>query len=67
MLLGWLAEKYGEVGDRGCVLDLRLTHQAIAEMIGSSRVTVTRLLNVFEDEGKLQKLGQQKLLLHSIF
>ena len=66
MFLAWLAEKYGEVGDSGCILDLRLTHQAIAEMIGSTRVTVTRLLNLFEDEGKLQKLGQQKLLLHTI-
>ena len=66
MFLSWLGEKYGQVSDRGCILDLRLTHQAIAEMIGSTRVTVTRLLNVFESEGKLQKLGQQKLLLHTI-
>ncbi len=67
MFLGWLAEKYGEVSDRGCILDLRLTHQAIAEIIGSTRVTVTRLLTLFESEGKLKKLGQQKLLLHTIF
>ena len=66
MLLTWLAEKYGQVCDRGCILDLRLTHQAIAEMIGSTRVTVTRLLNDFESQGILVKLKNQKILLHEI-
>lgn len=66
MLLTWLAEKYGQVCDRGCILDLRLTHQAIAEMIGSTRVTVTRLLNDLESQGTLVKLKNQKILLNEI-
>jgi CRP-like cAMP-binding protein len=66
MLLTWLAEKYGHICDRGCILDLRLTHQAIAEIIGSTRVTVTRLLNDLETEGKLIKLKHQKILLKQI-
>ncbi len=65
MLLDWLTEKYGQPSDRGCVLDMRLTHQAIADMIGSTRVTVTRLLNDFEKAGQLAKLGHQKILIYS--
>ncbi len=63
MLLEWLAEKYGQVSDRGCLLDMRLTHRAIAEIIGTTRVTVTRLLNEFENQGKLEKLSHQQILL----
>ena len=63
MLLEWLAEKYGQISDRGCLLDLRLTHQSLAEMIGTTRVTVTRLLNEFEGQGKLKKLSHQQILL----
>jgi CRP-like cAMP-binding protein len=47
----------------GYTLDLGLTHQAIAESIGSTRVTVTRLLNQFEAQKKLVKLSRQKIFL----
>lgn len=50
-LLLWLARKFGRRVPSGMLIDLRLTHQAIAESIGTTRVTVTRLLNQFEKEG----------------
>lgn len=50
-LLIWLANKFGRPVSTGLVIDLRLTHQAIAEAIGTTRVTVTRLLNEFERDG----------------
>ena len=34
-------------------IDLRLSHQAIAEAIGSTRVTITRLLGDLKDSGLL--------------
>lgn len=47
----WMAEKFGRELDLGCLIEVPLTHQIIAEAIGSTRVTVTRLL------GKLRQKG----------
>lgn len=47
----WLAKKFGQEVEVGRQIELRLTHQEIAEAIGMARVTVTRLLQKFEREG----------------
>ncbi|MFL0769121.1 MAG: global nitrogen regulator NtcA [Prochlorococcus sp.] len=39
-----LCRDFGVPGEQGITIDLRLSHQAIAEAIGSTRVTITRLL-----------------------
>jgi len=39
-----LCRDFGVAGEKGITIDLRLSHQAIAEAIGSTRVTITRLL-----------------------
>jgi CRP/FNR family transcriptional regulator len=38
----------------GITSDLRLSHQAIAEAIGSTRVTITRLLGDLRQSGLVQ-------------
>lgn len=43
--LEWLARRFGHEVAQGQLIDLRLTHQEIAQDIGTTRVTVTRLLN----------------------
>jgi CRP-like cAMP-binding protein len=53
--LVWLARKFGRPVNSGQLIDLRLTHQAIAESVGTTRVTVTRLLNQFEKEGIISR------------
>ncbi|MCU0547728.1 MAG: Crp/Fnr family transcriptional regulator [Leptolyngbya sp. Prado105] len=62
-LLYWLAARFGTRVDRGYLLDLPLTHQLIAEMIGTTRVTVTRMLNDFTQKRKICPLPRRKLLL----
>ncbi len=52
-LLKWLADRFGNQIPEGKILDIRLTHQEIADIICTSRVTVTRLLNQFEQENKI--------------
>lgn len=52
-LLSRLAEDFGREIEAGTVIDLVLTHQEIANLIGSSRVTVTKLINKFIDEGMI--------------
>lgn len=51
----WLARKFGRKVEQGQLIDLRLTHQEIAEVIGTTRVTVTRLLKKFEQEGIISR------------
>lgn len=52
-LLSRLADDFGREIEQGTVIDLVLTHQEIANLIGSSRVTVTKLINRFIDEGMI--------------
>jgi CRP-like cAMP-binding protein len=46
-----LARTYGKVGTDGLVLDLPLTHELLADMVGSTRETVTRSLTQLALEG----------------
>jgi len=46
-----LARSYGRVGTDGLLLDLPLTHELLAELIGSTRETVTRALARLAHEG----------------
>lgn len=52
-LLSRLADDFGREIEQGTVIDLVLTHQEIANLIGSSRVTVTKLINKFIDDGMI--------------
>lgn len=61
--LNWLARRFGREVAQGQLIDLPLTHQHIAQDIGTTRVTVTRLLNRFKQEGKIILSGQRCILL----
>lgn len=49
LILEWCARN-GKTSDRGIQLKLTLTHEEIAQIIGSSRETVTRLLSEFKNK-----------------
>lgn len=63
-LLTWLAKKFGQQVNRGSLIELHLTHQEISEIIGTTRVTVTRLLNAFEKQGIIKRLPRKFIILH---
>lgn len=63
-LLTWLAKKFGHEVEQGQLIELGLTHQEIAEILGITRVTVTRLLNDFEKRGIIERLPQKFIVLH---
>ena len=54
MKLVQLAHSYGKGGSDGVVLDLPLTHDLLADMVGSTRETVTRALAQLAREGIIQ-------------
>jgi CRP-like cAMP-binding protein len=62
-LLTWLAVRFGSASEQGWQLDLKLTHQELAEISGFTRVTVTRLLRLFEDQGLIQRSQRQILVM----
>lgn len=66
-LLLWLGQRFGRVSSRGVSLsfdDMNLTHRQLAEISGTTRVTVTKALSRFRQEGHLLKDGPDALLLH---
>jgi CRP-like cAMP-binding protein len=62
-LLSWLGRKFGREVTNGKLIDLHLTHQDMAELLGSTRVTITRILGQLEQQGLLERLGRQQILL----
>lgn len=62
-LLSWLSKKFGREVEQGRLIDLRLTHQDIAEILGSTRVTITRTLRQFEQQGLIQRFPLHRILL----
>ena len=61
-LLIMLAQEFGQVETQGVKLTIRLTHHQLATTIGTTRVTVTRLLRDFRREGWLT-IHQRYLIL----
>lgn len=49
-LLMELAEKYGRITSEGILLNIKLSHQELASMIGSTRETVTVILGELQSE-----------------
>ena len=65
-LLLWIGERFGRVSSRGVSLsfeDMNLTHKQLAEISGLTRVTVTKAMSHFRQEGFLVKDGPDDLLL----
>ncbi|MFN6570719.1 Crp/Fnr family transcriptional regulator [Dendronalium sp. ChiSLP03b] len=62
-LLAWLSKKFGSEVEKGRLIDMRLTHEDLAEMLGSTRVTITRVLGQFEQEGLINRLSLHRIVL----
>ena len=65
-LFTWLAKRFGQEVEQGRLIDLRLTHQDIAELVGLTRVTVTRLIGDLEKQGIIQRQARQFIVSHDV-
>lgn len=54
-----LSEQHGTETSTGTLIELRLTHEDLANLIGTSRETVTTQLNKFERMGILHRLRRR--------
>lgn len=59
LLLLELADKFGEKDAQGMRIDLPLTHEDLANLIGTARATLTETLNDFKKEGLLETEGKR--------
>jgi CRP-like cAMP-binding protein len=62
-LLSWLAHRFGGEGERSPIINLRMTHQDLAELAGTTRVTITRTLGHLESQGIIQRLPLGRIIL----
>lgn len=64
-LLITLAESHGKVTPSGIRVEFPLTHQEIADMVGSSRVTVTQILNRFRSSHWID-IESKRVTIHNL-
>jgi CRP/FNR family transcriptional regulator len=67
MLFLMLSETYGEKTERGTILEIKLIHQDIADMVGLTRETVTRILDKWQRGGEIEILKNRYILLRPEF
>ncbi len=62
LLLDWCGSR-GEVTPKGVRVTLLLTHQEVAQMIGTTRETVTRILSIFKRKRLIEVKGSSLFVL----
>jgi CRP/FNR family transcriptional regulator len=62
-----LSDKYGEKTAEGITINMKLTHQEIADMTGMTRETVTRVIDRWQREGEINILKNKFIHLSPIF
>lgn len=60
------AERRGEQGPEGCVLPIDLGTEDIACLLGTTRQSVSSLINQWQREGVLSRRGRRALLIHDL-
>ncbi|MBD2327895.1 Crp/Fnr family transcriptional regulator [Alkalinema sp. FACHB-956] len=61
----WLADRFGQDWSNGArIINLRLTHQHLADLAGTTRVTATRLINQLEQTQQIQRLPQYRFVIY---
>ena len=64
LLLDWLANKFSDQLNPNKSINFNITHQELSEIMGVSRITVTKIINKFEQEGVISRPARNKIILH---
>jgi CRP/FNR family transcriptional regulator len=57
----------GKKTDEGIVLNIKMTHQNIADMTGLTRETVTRIIDKLQTAGEITVLKNKRIRLNKTF
>lgn len=66
-VLDRLQEQYGIMNDGGVIINVKLTHQQLANYTSVTRETVTRILKRFEKEGIIEITPNRSILLTKLY
>jgi CRP-like cAMP-binding protein len=66
LLLQWLGNKFGKRSETGRLIDFRLTHQELANTLGTTRITVTKILSRFEQEGLIFRPNKKSIVVNDL-
>nr|YP_010338711.1 global nitrogen transcriptional regulator [Glaucosphaera vacuolata]UNJ18661.1 global nitrogen transcriptional regulator [Glaucosphaera vacuolata] len=64
-LLLFLCKFFGKISKRGILINLEITHEELSQIIGTSRTTITRILNILKDT-KFISTCKRKILIHNV-
>ena len=62
-LLQWLGHKFGRAAEEGTLIDFKITHQELADAIGTTRITVTKMLNQLEQDSLILRPRNKCIIL----
>src|ERR687898_1701673 len=62
-LLGNLGERFGRENGSGTLIDVRLTHQDLANMIASTREAVSKVMSEFQREGVIESRNRRVVIM----
>jgi CRP-like cAMP-binding protein len=64
-MMAWLGARFGEeaTSDGWIKLKLGITHQQLADLLGTTRVTVTRLIGHYQRAGLMRRLPRYQFML----
>lgn len=65
-LLLELAQRFGVPGHQSTLIDLKLTHQEIGDMIGSNREAANRAVSALLDAGALRFVGKRLEVINTV-
>ncbi|GAE86748.1 Crp/Fnr family transcriptional regulator [Acetivibrio straminisolvens] len=60
------AKKYGKESQNGIIVELPLSREGIANYIGVARETVSRKMNLLQEEGIIEMVGNKKVIIRNI-
>ena len=63
LMLLKMGDRCGMASKKGIRIDLQLTHEELANMVGTSRQTVTSLLNTFKADKSIEYEGRSAMVL----
>ncbi|MEO0456118.1 MAG: Crp/Fnr family transcriptional regulator [Cyanobacteria bacterium P01_A01_bin.114] len=58
----WLTDRFGYPVPEGRLLPIKITHQELADAIGTTRVTITRFLKQFEIDGLMRWSAKSRVI-----
>lgn len=67
IILDHLQKTYGVKDDRGIIVNIKLTHQMIANYASVARETATRVLNRLKKTGAISTMENRSILLSNVF